>query len=140
MSQFLRLDLQQKKFNHDLKKLKANNSIPRSSYKFCHFKDSCVYNYDKDKNGCYADHYVHNLVEADLEALLEYIKNNYKENIINHNKEIIKCINTLCFVLKHMASELNSLCIYCEPDEYSNNHVNKIVKKKNKKKKKRSKK
>ena len=34
-----------------------------------------------------------------------------------------------------MASELNSLCIYCEPDEYSNNHVNKIVKKKNKKKK-----
>merc|ERR1711991_124164 len=96
MSQFLRLDLQQKK-------LKANNSIPRSSYKFCHFKDSCVYNYDKDKNGCYADHHVHNLVEADLEALLEYIKNNYKENIINHNKEIIKCINTLCFVLKHMA-------------------------------------
>ena len=47
---------------------------------------------------------------------------------------------SLCFVLKHMASELNSLCIYCEPEEYGNNHINKIVKKKNKKKKKRSKK
>ena len=137
MSGFLRKNLQQKKFNHDLKKLKATNSIPRSSYKFCHFKDGCMYNYDKDKNGCYADHYVHNLVEADIEALIEYIKNNFSENIINHNKEIIKCINTLCFVIKHMTTELNSLCIYCEPCEYQNYHVNKIVKKSKKKKKKK---
>jgi hypothetical protein len=139
MSEFLRNNLKQKKFTHDLKKLKISNSIPRSSYKFCHFKDSCVYNYDNDKNGCYADHYVHNLVEADIEALIEYINNNYDKNIINHNKEIIKCINTLCFVLKHMSSELNSLCIYCEPNEYQNYHINKIVKKKGKKKKKTSK-
>jgi len=141
MSEFLRKDLKQKKFSHDLKKIKISNSIQRSSYKFCHFKDSCIYNYDSKKNGCYADHYVHNLVEADLEALLEYIDNNYQENIINHNKEIIKCINTLCFVIKHMTAELNSLCLYCEPSEYKNLHINKIVKKKNKKnKKKKSKK
>jgi len=140
LSAYLRNKINQKKFTHDLKKIKLTNSIPRSSYKFCHFKDSCMYNYDKDKNGCYADHYVHNLAEADIEALIEYIKNNFKDNnIINHNKEIIKCINTLCFVIKHMASELNSLCIYCEPDEYNNFHFNKIVKKnKNKKKKKKS--
>lgn len=138
ISGYLRIKINQKKFTHDLKKIKATNSITRSSYKFCHFKDSCMYNYDKDKNGCYADHYVHNLVEADIESLLEYIKNNFKDNIINHNKEIIKCINTLCFVIKHMSSELNSLCIYCEPDEYDNYHFNKIVKKsKNKKKKKK---
>ena len=135
LSGYLRIKINQNKFSHDLKKIKQTNSIPRSSYKFCHFKDSCMYNYDKDKNGCYADHYVHNLVEADIEALIEYIKNNFKDNIINHNKEIIKCINTLCFVIKHMASELNSLCIYCEPNEYSNYHFNKLVKKKKKKNK-----
>ena len=139
ISGYLRNSINQKKFTHDLKKIKTTNSISRSSYKFCHFKDSCMYNYDKDKNGCYADHYVHNLVEADIEALIEYIKNNFKDNIINHNKEVIKCINTLCFVIKHMASELNSLCIYCEPDEYSNYHFNKVVKKnkKNKREKKK---
>jgi hypothetical protein len=140
LSGYLRIKINQKKFSHDLKKIKITNSIPRSSYKFCHFKDSCMYNYDKDKNGCYADHYVHNLVEADIEALIEYIKNNFKDNVINHNKEIIKCINTLCFVIKHMSSELNSLCIYCEPEEYNNYHFNKLVKKNKKKKNKKKKK
>ncbi len=140
ISSVLRKKINQKKFTHDLKKIKIINSIPRSSYKFCHFKDSCVYNYDSKKNGCYADHYVHNMVEADIESLIAYINTNYKDtNIINHNKEIIKCINTLCFVIKHMTSELNSLCIYSEPNEYDKLHQNRVIyKKRNFKKKKKN--
>ncbi|VVU94791.1 hypothetical protein CPAV1605_516 [seawater metagenome] len=134
ISSTLRDKINQKKFSHDLRKIKITNSIPRSSYKFCHFKEDCVYNYDSKKSGCYADHYVHNMIEADIEALIEYININYKDNnIINHNKEIIKCINTLCFVIKHMESELKSLCIYAEPKEYDKLHQNKVIHKKPKK-------
>lgn len=142
ISSTLRIKINQKKFSHDLKKIKFTNSIPRSSYKFCHFKDSCVYNYDSKKNGCYADHYVHNMIEADIEALIEYINLNFTDsNVINHNKEIIKCINTLCFVIKHMESELKSICIYAEPEEFDKLHQVKLIQKKKNKifKKKKSK-
>ena len=73
-------------------------------------------------------------------VLIAYINTNYKDsNIINHNKEIIKCINTLCFVIKHMTSELNSLCIYSEPSEYDKLHQNRVIyKKRNHKKKKKN--
>lgn len=112
-------------------------SIPRSSYKFCNFKDSCQYNYDDKKEGCYADHYVHNMVRADVEALIQYININSELDKINHNKEIIKCINTISYVIHHMYDELKNVCLYCKNkndiDKYhKNRHVS--IKKFNKKK------
>ena len=56
-----------------------NNYIPRCSYKFCNFKNECFYNYNrKTKNVCYQDHYVHNMVSADLIILIDYIKEKFK--------------------------------------------------------------
>jgi hypothetical protein len=88
---------------HELNKL---NSIPRSSYKFCNYGYNCEFNYNHVKfNGCYEQHYVHNLVYADATALIYYVSNNDK---INYN-EIMKCINTLVFVLNHMYDELKQV-------------------------------
>ena len=55
ISEILRKRLKLEKFNKN-----------KSSYKFCNFKDSCVYNYGSHKNKCYADHYVHHKVSNDL--------------------------------------------------------------------------
>ena len=112
-------------------------SIPRSSYKFCNFKDSCQYNYDDKKEGCYADHYVHNMVRADIEALIKYININSDNDSVLHNKEIIKCINTVSYVIHHMYDELKNVCLYCKDknniDKYhKNRHVS--IKKSNKNK------
>jgi hypothetical protein len=65
------------------KKTYNNNNIARCSYKFCTFKDTCVYNYNnKSKVLCYQDHYVHNMVSHDVDSLINYIENNYKNNSI----------------------------------------------------------
>ena len=101
-----RLNLQ--KIVHKVKNY--NNYIPRCSYKFCNFKNECFYNYSqKTTNVCYQDHYVHNMVEADLIILKEYITLKFNENnLVVPNKEILKTINTLSFVIEHMYTELKS--------------------------------
>ena len=107
-----------------------NNYIPRCSYKFCNFKNDCFYNYNrKTKNICYQDHYVHNMVSADLIILIDYIKNKFNENkLIIPNKEILKSINTLSFVVEHMYSELKSRCLYLKDDEIEKEHFIKKTK------------
>ncbi len=99
--------------------------ISRCSYKFCSYQDNCSYNYNlKTKNLCYQDHYVHNMVSADLKILLEYIKQkNDNNNLILHNKEILKTINTLSFVIGHMESELRTKCLYLPENEWDTCHV-----------------
>ena len=98
-------------------------SIVRCSYKFCNFKDSCVYNYSKKGNCCYQDHYVHNMVSHDIEALILYIEsNNTQDNMIIHNKDILKSINTLSFVIGHMETELRTKCMYAETKDWDSFH------------------
>lgn len=138
-----------KKLNNILKerlklpKIKHNQkiqfkSIPRCSYKFCNFKDSCTYNYDNSHNYCYQDHYVHNMVEADLNILINYIKLYFDDKkLIVHNKEILKSINTLSYVINHMYEELKTKTIYVrEEKNIEKFHIVKKNKKKKKKKKK----
>tara|TARA_B100000524_G_C23651793_1_gene370434 strand:- start:1288 stop:1989 length:702 start_codon:yes stop_codon:yes gene_type:complete len=115
-----RLNLQ--KIVHKVKNY--NNYIPRCSYKFCNFKNDCFYNYSqKTTNVCYQDHYVHNMVEADLIILKDYISLKFNENnLVVPNKEILKTINTLSFVIEHMYSELKSRCLYMNEDEIEAEH------------------
>ena len=84
-----------------------SNSIPRSSYKFCNYNYKCEYNYEKRHNGCYAQHYVHNIVVADINELIKHLKSN---NIME--AEVKKCINTVLYVIKHMHEELNNAMCY----------------------------
>lgn len=89
----------------------GDNMVSRSSYKFCDYNFECQFNYNLKKHcGCFAQHYVHNLVRADIEALKMYISNN-KTNI-NENDykidEIRKSINTISFVIGHMYEELKN--------------------------------
>jgi hypothetical protein len=129
LSEILRLKLGQKELIHN--KQKNEENIMRCSYKFCSYKDNCSYNYNlKIKNLCYQDHYVHNMVSADLKILLEYIKKKYdhvEDKNILHNKEILKTINTLSFVISHMESELKSKCLYLLESEWDSCHVVKNV-------------
>jgi hypothetical protein len=112
------------KLKIDLTNIKKNklddNYITRCSYKFCNYTYFCQFNYPEKNNnsdkGCYSDHYVHNKVAQDIYFLIEYIKKHYNaENCttIRNNQEIIKCINTATFVIKHMYDELHSIYISC---------------------------
>jgi hypothetical protein len=120
-SEKLNKKLKIKLFTHDENLIKSDKVI-RSSYKFCNFKHNCSYNYDNKKKGCYADHFVHHMVYADIESLLKCIKKYYANSKVIQNKEIVKCINTISFVIKHMYEELHNLCMYCsnkkEHDKY----------------------
>ncbi len=135
-SEILRNRLEQKKISCDINNSDALDNGPgcdkiqRCSYKFCSYQDNCVYNYNlKIKKLCYQDHYVHNMVSSDIINVINYINNKYKDaNIILHNKEILKTINTLSFVIGHMEQELRTKCLYLPESEWENNH---IVKNKN---------
>jgi hypothetical protein len=106
-----------------------NDGIPRCSYKFCHFKSSCVYNYNNNNKKliCYQDHYVHNMISADINILVKYIKKYNNNDKISHNKEILKSINTLCYVINHMESELKEKCLYIDKSEWNKYHITKKV-------------
>ncbi|AYV76923.1 MAG: hypothetical protein Barrevirus4_7 [Barrevirus sp.] len=96
--------------------------IIRSSYKFCNLGYKCEFNYQNNKNkkeinnkdrknGCNSQHYVHNLVNADLTSLREYISTNNSTNKVEKvekDKEIQKSINTISFVINHMYEELKN--------------------------------
>ena len=72
--------LKLKIYNHNENLIKKNKII-RNSYKFCSYKNSCNYNYNKNKKGCYADHYVHNMVFADVDVLIKYLKHYNVSNL-----------------------------------------------------------
>lgn len=114
LSEILRERLKQKEI-----KINKNN-LHRSSYKFCNFKEKCSYNYTKKRNYCYQDHYVHNMVSYDIKVLINFIENN---DITSNNKEILKSINTISFVINHMESELNAKCMYLEESEWESFHI-----------------
>lgn len=112
-------------------KCEKNNKvlIHRSSYKFCNFKDTCIYNYNYKHNSkvCYQDHFVHNNICIDIIELLKYIdKKKTDENLIKHDKEILKSINTMSFVICHMHNELKTKCLYLDKKNWEKMHyVNK---------------
>ena len=120
LSEILRTRLNQSVININ----KQNkNGIIRCSYKFCNFKDSCVFNYNKKGNCCYQDHYVHNMISHDLYALNLYIESiQTNTNANNYNKEILKSINTLSYVIGHMETELRTKCMYSEKTDWDNFH------------------
>lgn len=128
LSEILRLRLDQKELVHEIKVITSDN-LPRCSYKFCNYKDTCTYNYNLTvKSQCYQDHYVHRMVSADLCVLIKYIDQKLKDNnFIIHNKEILKTINTLSFVINHMENELKSKCMYLHESEWDKHHYIKIV-------------
>ena len=110
-----------------------DNSITRCSYKFCHFTYYCQYNYPekqiKSNKGCYSDHYVHNKVAQDLYYLINHIENNYLETeqvVLRNNQEVIKCINTITFCIKHMYDELWNIYISSK-ENYENYHKNMFI-------------
>ncbi len=113
--------INQKMFKHNYSLIKKDKII-RSSYKFCNYKHNCTYNYEKGKKGCYADHYPHNMICADCNALLFCINEYYLNDIEIQNKEIVRCINTISYVIRHMYDELNNLCLYCKRCDHDKHH------------------
>ena len=64
------------------------------------------------------------MVSSDLKILIDYIKINYGEaKIILHNKEILKTINTLSFVIDHMEKELKNKCRYLPEGVWESCHI-----------------
>ena len=103
------------------------NKIFRSSYKFCDYNYKCEFNYDRTKHGgCYAQHYVHNIIYYDIEALRNFFldTNDYTQKDVK--EEIKKSINTIFFVINHMYDELKN----------SDKHINRAPSKKRRKRQK----
>jgi hypothetical protein len=128
-SEFLSKKINQSNFSHNTEYIKKDKII-RSSYKFCNYKHNCSYNYDKGKKGCYADHYPHNMIFADCNSLLFCINKYYHNEIEIQNKEIVRCINTISYVIRHMYDELNNLCLYCKKNDHDKHHFIKTSNKK----------
>jgi hypothetical protein len=128
-SEFLANRINQSIFNHNIEFIKKDKII-RSSYKFCNYKHNCTYNYEKGKKGCYADHYPHSMIYADCNALLHCINEYYNDEIEIQNKEIVRCINTISYVIRHMYDELNNLCLYCKRCDHDKHHFIKTNSKK----------
>jgi hypothetical protein len=127
LSEILRIRIGQTEINIE-KKIYVDDNISRCSYKFCNFKDACNYNYNKSKNLCYQDHYVHNMVSGDLKILIDYIEQKYGAvMVVCHNKEILKTINTLSFVINHMENELKSKCMYLDEKDIEKCHFIKKI-------------
>jgi len=106
------------KFGQKIKLNKQNNKhknqISRSSYKFCKSNYECNYYYGVTRNnrGCYDQHFVHNLIYADIVSLYNYLVDNKNEGKQNNFDEIVKCFNTITFVLNHMYEELKNAEYY----------------------------
>ena len=51
-------------------------------------------------------------------------KSSYKNtrNKEIQNKELVRCINTISFVIRHMYEELNNLCLYSNRDDHDKFH------------------
>lgn len=108
--------------------------IPRSSYKFCEYNYDCQYNYREKYNGCYAQHFVHNLVYADIISVIYYMNRIHETNKDYDYKELNKCITTISYVLKHMYDELFNLQYHYGDiyDKLKNKKQNNKIKIKNK--------
>ena len=122
--------------NHKLNNIEIQRGIiPRSSYKFCEYNYDCQFNYQDKYSGCYAQHFVHNLVCADIYAVINHLKNCYETRKEYNYQELIKCINTISYVVKHMYEELSNL--QSQYGNIDNVHIerSKIKKKKSYKKK-----
>jgi len=106
------------------------NVVSRSSYKFCNYNFECQFNYNLKKHyGCFAQHYVHNLVSADLDALKLYILHNKQTINIAKLEEIKKSINTISYVIGHMYEELQNAQKF-NFFNTNNNHIERTPKKK----------
>jgi hypothetical protein len=105
------------------KRFKDEYLINRCSYKFCNYKDNCEYNYTKNTKKCNLDHYVHNMVYADCDSLINYLINNDLEKV-DHYNEMMKCINTLMFVINHMYNELKNKVFYINSKKSGEFHNN----------------
>uniref|UniRef100_A0A6C0H7Z5 Uncharacterized protein n=1 Tax=viral metagenome TaxID=1070528 RepID=A0A6C0H7Z5_9ZZZZ len=122
LSEILRNRLNQEEYKC-IKENKISDYIIRSSYKFCTYKDKCNYNYNiNTKLLCYHDHYVHNMISSDLKIIINYINNKQINNEKPCNKEILKTINTINYVINHMENELNDKCAFEPINTWDNFH------------------
>jgi hypothetical protein len=117
LSEELRRRLKQPEIIH---KPKADKLIVRCSYKFCVYKHNCDYHYKRRK--CNSDHFVHNMVSADIKVLINYFNDKTEEQFLS-NKEVIKSINTILFVISHMEDELGDSCRYQSPENWEKFHI-----------------
>lgn len=117
ISEELRFRLKQTEITH---KNRKDKPITRCSYKFCNFKSECNYHYFNKK--CNSDHFVHNMVSADLKNLINFFKDKDDKEFVS-NKEVIKSINTILYVISHMESELSDSCRYENKETWEKYHI-----------------
>lgn len=75
--------------------------ILRNSYEFCNYNHKCIH---CNNNTCTKKHFVYNYIKADLNEIIQYLKQDIEYNY----KEIQVSINTIFFVINHMHDELTT--------------------------------
>lgn len=91
--------------------------LVKRTYDFCPNRGSCQINYGNKKGKCCAPHYVHNIVQYDINMTINYLeKYNKQTDGANINTfvfeqevfKILKQVNTVQFVINQMYLELSS--------------------------------
>ena len=93
-------------------KSSVNNSITRSSYKFCEYSYNCEYNYPKNAKkirGCYKQHYVYNFLKADVDSIILHLIKAKENNTKINFEQLNICMNTICYVIGKMKEEIENL-------------------------------
>jgi hypothetical protein len=125
---------------HRVKMTVDSKSIPRSSYKFCEYGSECTYNYNSNtKEKCHSQHFVHNLIYADIISLYQYLLIGQTTNKKLDMIDVLKSMNTISFVINHMYEEMSLLSLY-NPNKTMqlNKNIKKVQNKNNKKQKNKS--
>jgi hypothetical protein len=63
------------------------------------------------------------MVYADSDSLINFLINNNVENV-DHPNEMMKCINTMMFVINHMYNELKNKLFYSKNKNVNELHIN----------------
>lgn len=112
-----------------MSKKNTHNEKPklyRSSYNFCLYSYNCSLFYNLKKNKCNSQHFVHNLLNYDINNLIDYLLFHKNNNLKISNEQIKKTIKTIFFVIKHMYKETQIVNSYSNGNFSSFHKNNKI--------------
>lgn len=110
-----------------------NHLISRSSYNFCSDNYKCKLFYTNNNSSCSKHHYVHSLLNYDVESVIHFLKYIIENNLSLSETDtynLYMSIKTICFVCRHMLKEMMYID-YLTENKSNEYHKNNIFQKKN---------
>lgn len=105
-------ELLARRIGQELLPIEGSNLV-RSSYNFCPRNVQCKSFYCKNElPTCKDHHFVHTLVRHDIQSVILFLNNIIQTQTIvssNDHSNLLSSIKTICFVMRHMSKEIQSI-------------------------------